>query len=176
VADVPAVAERIADAARALAVELILRWHFQRGALLHGALADRWGKVRTFRLIAAAALVPIAAITHLGPLPLGALLVVTTAFFVFVSGRFVPALALITAAAAPALRGTFMSLNGAVQSAAMGIASLAGGLLISRDANGLVQGYERCGWIAAALTLLALRWVGRVQVARSPADATAAVR
>jgi predicted MFS family arabinose efflux permease len=145
-------------------------------ARLIGALADRWGKVRTFRLIASAALVPIVAITHLGPLPLGALLAVTTAFFVFVSGRFVPALALITAAAAPALRGTFMSLNGAVQSAAMGIASLAGGLLISRDANGLVQGYERCGWIAAALTLLALWWVGRVQVARSPADATAAVR
>ena len=86
-------------------------------------------------------------------------------YFVFASGRFIPAMALITSAAVPAVRGTFMSLNGLVQSVAMGIASVVGGLLIGRDATGLVDGYERCAWIAVGLTLLALWWVGRLAVA-----------
>ncbi|AKJ29454.1 MFS transporter [Caldimonas brevitalea] len=135
-----------------------------------GRAADRWGKMQVFRVVAAAALLPMLAITHLHEVPLAVLLVITTLFFVLVSGRFVPGMALITAAAAPSLRGTFMSLNGAVQSAAMGLASLAGGLLIGRDAQGRVSGFEFCGWIAAVLTLAALWWVGRLQVA----DATSA--
>ena len=40
-----------------------------------------------------------------------------------------------------------MTLNSAVQSAAMGLAALAGGHIISRDAQGLVQNY----WMAAVL-------------------------
>lgn len=130
-----------------------------------GTLADRWGKVRTFRFVAAVAALPIVTVTYLGPVPLWVLLIVTTLFFVFVSGRMVPGMALLTAATAPAVRGTFMSLNGSVQSAAMGIASLVGGALIGRDAQGHVVGYEYCGWIAVVLTLLALWWVGRLRLA-----------
>ena len=136
---------------------------------LIGVLADRWGKARTFRVRRRAALLPLVGLTNLGPTPLWALIIVTTLFFVLVSGRFVPGMALITAAATPALRGTFMSLNGSVQSAAMGVASIVGGLLIGRDANGLVEGYERCGWVAVALTLVALWWVGRLRLATAPA-------
>jgi predicted MFS family arabinose efflux permease len=132
---------------------------------LIGVLSDRWGKVQTFRWVAAIAMVPIVALTYLGPASLVASLIVTTLFFVFVAGRFIPAMALITSAAVPALRGTFMSLNGSVQSVAMGIASVVGGMLIGRDATGLVSGYEHCGWIAVGLTLLALWWVGRLVVA-----------
>ena len=132
---------------------------------LIGVASDRWGKARVFRTVATAALVPLLALTHLPPAPLWVLVIVTTLFFVLVSGRFVPGMALITAAAVPSLRGTFMSLNGAVQSAAMGIASLVGGLLIGRDAAGRVTGFGTCGWIAAAVTVAALWWVGRLRVA-----------
>lgn len=134
-------------------------------ARLWGSLADRWGKVRTYRLIALCALLPMLAITHLPPVPLWATLATTTAFFVFVSGRMVPGMALITAAAAPPLRGSFMSLNASVQSAAMGVAAFIGGLLIHRSADGLVQGYGTSGWLAAAATLLSLAAVGRLRVA-----------
>lgn len=132
-------------------------------ARLIGASADRWGKVRVFRLITAIAALPVIAITQLGPTPLWALMLVTTLFFVFVSGRLVPGMALITAAADPSRRGSFMSLNSAVQSAAMGAASLLGGLLIDRDASGLVEGYDRAGWVGVALTIVALWWVGQVR-------------
>jgi predicted MFS family arabinose efflux permease len=129
-----------------------------------GVLADRWGKVHTFRALALLATLPMVALTHLGQVGLPVLLVVTTAFFVFVSGRMVPGMALLTAAPQPALRGGFMSVNGAIQSGAMGLAAWLGGQFISRGPDGLVQGYERCGWLALATTLLMLWWVGQVRV------------
>jgi predicted MFS family arabinose efflux permease len=136
---------------------------------LIGVAADRWGKVRTFRAVALAAMVPVVGITYLGQTPVWIVLTLTTAFFVLVSGRMIPGMALITAAAIPSLRGTFMSLNSAVQAVAMGIASLVGGLLIGRDAQGLVQGYEHAGWLAVVLTVGAVWWVGRLRVMTAPA-------
>ncbi|WP_280153337.1 MFS transporter [Piscinibacter sp. XHJ-5] len=139
-----------------------------------GVLSDRWGKVRTFRAVAVVAMLVLLGLTYLPPVPLWVLITMTTLFFVFVSGRMVPGMALITGSSAPAVRGTFMSLNGTVQSASMGIASMVGGMLIGRDANGLVTGYHHNGWIAVALSLLALWWVGRLQV-RAAAPATSGV-
>ena len=59
-------------------------------ARLWGWLSDRWGKVHTFRLVTLLAAIPMLVLTHLPPVPLPLILVVTTAFFVFVSGRMVP--------------------------------------------------------------------------------------
>ncbi len=134
---------------------------------LLGQLADRWGKVQTLRLVALLALVPILALPQLGHWGMTALaqvLVVTTLFFVLVSGRMVPGMALVTSAVEPGRRGAFMSLNNALQSGAMGVASLAGGLMVSRDAQGLLQGYGRTGWVALACTAGALWLVGRLRV------------
>ena len=62
------------------------------------------------------------ALTYLPPVPMWVVLIVTTAFFVFVSGRMVPGMALMTAVPPANMRGAFMSVNGALQSASMGIA------------------------------------------------------
>ena len=107
---------------------------------------------------------PMMALTHLPPVPLPVLLVITTAFFVFVSGRMVPAMALLTAAPLPSVRGAFMSVNGALQSAAMGAAAWVGGMMISRTPEGLVQGYGRTGWLGLVTTLALLWWVGRLEL------------
>jgi predicted MFS family arabinose efflux permease len=137
-------------------------------ARLWGRLTDRWGKVKMFRIISALAVLPMMALTHLPAVPLPVLLLVTTAFFVFVSGRMVPGMALLTAAPEPAMRGSFMSVNGALQSAAMGLSAWVGGLLISRSPDGLVQGYGRCGWLALVTTVLMLWWVGRLRLHVAP--------
>lgn len=131
---------------------------------LWGWLADRWGKVPTFRLVCAIAAVPMLALTHLPLVPLWAVLAVTTAFFVFVSGRMVPGMALLTAAPPPAKRGAFMSINAALQSATMGAAAWLGGVLISRSPDGLVQGYGRTGWLALLTTVLMWWWVGQLRL------------
>ncbi len=141
---------------------------------LLGQLADRWGKVPTLRLVALLALAPMLVLPQLGHWGLTALaqvLTVTTLFFVLVSGRMVPGMALVTSAVEPRRRGAFMSLNNALQSGAMGVASLAGGLMISRDAQGLLQGYGRTGWVALACTAGALWLVGRLQVVAAPKPA-----
>lgn len=137
-------------------------------ARLWGHLTDRWGKVRTFRLVAVCSMAPILVTTHLPVVPLPVLLGVTTAFFVFVSGRMVPGMAIVTSAAQPQWRGTFMSLNASLQSAAMGLAALVGGLLIHRTPEGLVAGYGWAGWVAVATTLLMLPLAGRVRMYRRP--------
>lgn len=133
-------------------------------ARLWGHLADRHGKVLLFRAISLAAVVPMMVLTHMPAVPLGVLIVVTTSFFIFVSGRMVPGMALLTAAPPPAMRGAFMSVNGALQSGAMGLAAWLGGALISRSPDGLVQGYGRTGWLALFSTLIMVWWVGRLQL------------
>ena len=60
-------------------------------------------------------------------------------------------MALLTSAAQAQFRGTFMSLNGAVQSVSMGLATWVGGLLIQRNAQGQVTHY----WLCAAVGILA---------------------
>jgi predicted MFS family arabinose efflux permease len=125
-----------------------------------GRLSDRLGKVRTFSLLAVAVNLPLMATTLLPPAPLPVVLVVSTLLFVFLSGRMIPGMALITSATQPALRGTFMVLNAAVQSGAMGLASFLGGLIISRDAAGLVQHYWVSGLVGVAASLASI-WVAR---------------
>jgi predicted MFS family arabinose efflux permease len=132
-------------------------------ARLWGYLSDRWGKVSTFRLVAAASMVPMLALTHLPVVPLPVFLIVTTLFFVFVSGRMIPSMALISSATSPMLRGAFMSLNSSLQSASMGIAALVGGLLIHRDAAGQILGYGWSGWLSVGLSILALWWVSHIR-------------
>lgn len=133
-------------------------------ARLWGQLADRHGKVLVFRVVSVLAVLPMLVLTHLPVVHVGVLLLVTTAFFVFVSGRMVPGMALLTAAPPPAMRGAFMSVNGALQSGAMGLAAWLGGALISRSPDGLVQGYGRTGWLALATTIVMVWWVGRLQL------------
>ncbi len=133
-------------------------------ARLWGWLTDRWGKVQVFRLVSVLALLPMLALTHLPAVSLPVLLVVTTAFFMFVSGRMVPGMALLTVASKPRLRGSFISVNNALQSAAMGVAAWLGGVFISRSPDGLVQGYERAGWLALVTTVVMVWWVGHLRV------------
>ena len=129
-----------------------------------GALADRYGKVLLFRIVAIAACLPVLLVTNVGQLNLVAWLAITTLFFILVSGRMVPLLAIVGAAVKPQQRGTFLSLNATVQSMAMGLASMVGGLFITQAPDGLISGYGWVGLVAAAFNVIAAIWVGRVAI------------
>ncbi len=129
-----------------------------------GWLADRYGKKRVFTILAFVSIVPILLQTYLPPLPLWQVLIVTVVFFVFVPGRFGPAMAIITGSVAPRLRGSFMSFNGAVQQLAAGAASFAAGLMIGRAGDGSLTRYDWVGWCAVAATLLAIVLVWRIRI------------
>jgi predicted MFS family arabinose efflux permease len=121
-----------------------------------GRLTDSFGKFQTFRVLATAVVVPMVAITLVPRAPIYAVLVVTTLFFICMSGRMIPGMAILTSAGNPTMRGTFMTLNSAVQSAAMGLAALVGGYVINRDPQGLVQNYWVAAVIGATASLLAI--------------------
>ena len=142
---------------------------------LIGRLADRHGKIRVYRAVAFASLLPLLVITHLWPVPLWLVIVWSTVFFILVPGRMVPAMAVVTSAAQPRLRGTFMSMNGAVQQLASGVASWLGGAMIAADATGRVVGYNHVGWLAAAATLLAIAYVGRIRMHTGPPPVVAPI-
>jgi predicted MFS family arabinose efflux permease len=80
--------------------------------------------------------VPLLAMTLSAGLPMVGVLLVSSVLFVVMSGRMIPGMALIGAAADPRRRGSFMTLNSAVQSLAMGLAALVGGQILGRDGNG----------------------------------------
>ena len=65
----------------------------------------------------------------------------------------IPGMAIITSAANPQLRGTFMALNSAVQSAAMGLAAFVGGLdhqsRCSKSSSALLDSWDVGCHIAA---------------------------
>jgi predicted MFS family arabinose efflux permease len=82
-------------------------------------------------------------------------LLATTAMFFAMNARMIPGMALLTSAANPKFRGTFMSLNGAVQSFSMGIASWVGGLLLQSEPSGQVTHYWLCAVVATCASLLA---------------------
>jgi len=121
-----------------------------------GRLTDLRGKVETFKLFAIAVVFPMLATTLMPRASVLMVLCVSTLFFMCMSGRMIPGMAIITSAANPALRGTFMTLNAAVQSAAMGLAALIGGSLISRDAQGLLQNYWMAAVVGGSASLLAI--------------------
>jgi predicted MFS family arabinose efflux permease len=131
-------------------------------ARLIGGWADKHGKVEVYRMVALAASVPLIVVTHVGAVPLWVWLLCTTAFFVLASGRFIPGMAIITSAAQPKLRGTFMSLNGTIQSLAMGLATTMAGFLITQDSSGKIIGYPIVGYIAVTANLLAIWYVARI--------------
>jgi predicted MFS family arabinose efflux permease len=98
---------------------------------LIGRWADRSGKRRVFTLMSLSTAVPILLVTNLPRVPIPVAIVVTTMLFVCMSGRFVPAMAMMTAVVEARYRGGFMSINTAVQQLAMGLASFASGLILT---------------------------------------------
>src|SRR6185312_118230 len=101
-----------------------------------GRLADRHGKLKVFGITAALSAIPTLGITYLPPVAVWVVLIVTTTYMIFSSGRMVPSMAMITASVEPRYRGGFMSVNSAIQQLAAGVATSGAALLVGSDAMG----------------------------------------
>jgi predicted MFS family arabinose efflux permease len=121
-----------------------------------GRLADRHGKRRVFGITALLSLLPILITTHFPRATLLWMLPFSTLFFILVSGRFVPAMAMMNGSAVPRLRGSFLSVSSSLQSMAMGLATMIGSAFLSTGPQGEMLGYGNVGWFACAMALLAI--------------------
>jgi predicted MFS family arabinose efflux permease len=136
---------------------------------LVGRLTDLHGRRRTFMAVAGLSTVAILTATHLPPVALWVATLSQTFLMATLSARFVPAMATVTAAVEPSLRGTFMSFNAAVMQLAAGLASWGASLIVTRGPSGEIFGFGAVGWlsVAAACGAIALvRFVRPLAVAR----------
>ncbi len=127
-----------------------------------GHMADKYGKVKVFKVLAIISLVPLLVTTNLGPVPLWVVLINSTSFFILISGRMIPAMAMVSQVVEARIRGTFMSLIGSVQMLASGIASVVAGAIVTIGADGKMQHYNLVGYGAVICGLLTFWLVGYI--------------
>jgi len=136
---------------------------------LLGKLADRFGKLRVYRILTPFSAVWFMLITNLPMVGVVTIVSIYGALMVCNVGRMIAAMAMITGSVEPHRRGGFLSANSSVQHIASGLAAYGGGLIIRQSADGNLENFAVVGWIAAASTLASLWLAGRIRTAQSPA-------
>jgi predicted MFS family arabinose efflux permease len=141
---------------------------------LIGRWSDRSGKKRVFALMSTAAVLPILLLTNLRPVPLVAAVGVSTLLMVCMSGRFVPAMALMTASIEARHRGGFMSVNSSVQQLAAGLAAWLSGVILGQTAAGQITHFSGIGLMSVSCALFCIylsRFLASPQEDRGPRNA-----
>ncbi|MDR2982177.1 MAG: MFS transporter [Puniceicoccales bacterium] len=150
--------------------EMQVTWMYTCGGIatffstnLFGRLSDRFDKLYVLAGVTTCTVVTVLIITRLGPSPLWISLVLTSLFFVTMSGRFAPAMSMVANAVDAQYRGGFMSVNAALQQACGGMANIVAGLMITEDiATGRLVGYQNVGLLAAGffvMTVFLAAWL-----------------
>jgi MFS transporter, DHA1 family, inner membrane transport protein len=139
-------------------------------APLIGWLADRYGKLRIFRIVAPLSAVFTLAVSYLVPVPVAVAVAIMAALMVCNSGRMVAAMAMITGSVEPHRRGGFLSANSSVQHLSIGFGTYVGGLIIAEGPGGRVLHVPILGWVSATATLLCLWLAGRIRPLRPTAE------
>ena len=135
------------------------------GAPLIGMLADRFGKLPVFRIVAVCSACLIVVVTNLATIPLAVAIGLVGLLMVSNAGRMTAATSMITASVESRFRGGFMSANSAVQHVAAGLGAYIGGQILSRTGDGPLHNFGRVGLISVAAALLSLWLAGRVRPA-----------
>ena len=118
-----------------------------------GRWADRSGKRLVFIIMSLCATIPIFALTNLPRVPLALAISTSTLLMICMSGRMVPAMALMTGSIEARYRGGFMSINSSVQQFSCGLAAYASGRIIGQSATGELTRFPWVGLISVSCIL-----------------------
>jgi len=129
-----------------------------------GRMADRFGRLKVFSVLVFIACIVTVALANARSLSLAAILILSASFFVFASGRFVPGHAILSTAVMASRRGSFMSLVSCARDLASGLAASVGGWIVIRNPSGELSHFNWLGWIAVAVSLMALWLAHKVRV------------
>lgn len=129
-----------------------------------GTLADKYGKHKMVYILGPLSLIPIYLMTNLPETSITVVLLVSTLFFVLISGRFVPVMAIITGSVSKADRGAFMGINSSLQQMAMGLASVFAGLIIQYNVSGEMDHFNIVGYLSMAMTVLFIFCASKVKI------------
>ncbi|XZG70564.1 MFS transporter [Chitinibacteraceae bacterium HSL-7] len=124
---------------------------------------DRYRIAKVFAVLVVISFVPIMLISATFQTGLVPQLAIATLFFIFVSGRFIPASALVTGATKPAMRGRLMAFDSAVRNLAGGLAALLAGHILSTGPSGELLHYPAVGVLSCFVGVLAIVLAFRVR-------------
>jgi predicted MFS family arabinose efflux permease len=125
-------------------------------ARIIGKACDRVGSYKVFRLVAILSIFPIFFLTNLPEVPLALALLSSSCFMMTGSGRFIPAMTIVSAVVKPQDRGTFMSLENSARQLSSGAASQIAGLIIGSGVAGAMTNYNIVGYIGIATSFVAI--------------------
>ena len=123
---------------------------------MFGRWVDRSGPIRVMLIAAPFSMIPFLLVTHLGPTSVAYALFVCALFFFLMGGRMVPVMTLATGSVQPVNRGAFMSLSSSVQQFAAALAAMAAGHIVTVGEDGRLLNYNKIGYLASGLTIVAL--------------------
>src|SRR5690606_38784739 len=122
-----------------------------------GALADRFGSKKVFQYVAIISIAPILGFTQLeASSGFLILLLYSVLFMMLSSGRYVPAMELMTSGADKSKRGAFMSLQNTVQQLSTGVAAIVASWIVAGSSDNKLNNFFTLGYASTATTLLAL--------------------
>lgn len=131
---------------------------------LVGWLSDNYGRYRVLIVSVLLCFIPVLLITNLGPTPVPWVLFIIALFFIFSSGRFTPAMAIVTSTVTPQRRGTFMSLTSCVQNFSASLGAYIAGLIVYQAPTGELLNYNYVGYFSVALSSVALLLASRIKM------------
>jgi predicted MFS family arabinose efflux permease len=147
-----------------------LRWVYLVGGVFTlftmngiGRLADRYGRMRMFSIMMVCSMVAAFLITHLPVVPAAVAVATSTFFMISMTGRFVPAITMITSSVEPAHRGGFMSINSSVAQFSSAVAAAISGVIIHDVSNHQLVGFGLLGWAYLGWAIIGLWLGGRVR-------------
>jgi predicted MFS family arabinose efflux permease len=143
-------------------------------APLIGWMADRYGKLRVYRIVAPLSAVLMLVVTNLPAVSWVVAVAAAAALMVTNAGRMVAAMAMVISSVVPEKRGGFMTANSSVQHLSTGLGALTGGGIVTLSADGRLHHFELVGLLAVAATLLSLWLAGRLRTAGKGPDMSAA--
>ena len=109
--------------------------------------------------------VPVFLITVIGETPIWIVLIITSLFFVFGSGRMIPSTAMVTSSVKPQNRGSFMSFNAACRQLTNGFAAYLAGLVITIGDNEKLENYQYVGVFAIVMGVVSILISRKIKVA-----------
>jgi predicted MFS family arabinose efflux permease len=133
-------------------------------APLVGSLADKYGKLKIFTITALLSLIPILFITNMPAIPFYYVLIVTGIWFILANGRNIASSAMVSNVVNSENRGSFMSINSAVQQLFTGIASIIAGLIVvTKKPNPQLLHYSWVGYLSLIIIVFCIYLARRLK-------------